>query len=65
MTRNRYRHTETGIETEIDDSFAALFPGAFELVVEKKAEEKPAPANAVEASPAETKKTNSSKEGNK
>lgn len=66
MPRNIYRHTITDVVTELDDKFAALFPGAFELVEEKKTAAKPAPAKkAVEPAPAASTETDSSKEGNK
>lgn len=65
MTRYNYRHVVTNIESELDDAFVSLFPGAFERVEEKKAAEKTPVETTVEKAPAEAKKTNSSKEGNK
>lgn len=32
MTRHNYRHRETGIETVLNDSFAAVFGDLFERV---------------------------------
>lgn len=64
MSKQLYRHTVTNIEAELDERFVALFPGAFERVTKKAAEPTPA-KKAVEKAPAETKKTDSSKEGNK
>jgi len=58
MSKHTYRHTITKVEAELDDSFVVLFPGSFELVEKKTPAAKP-----VEA--AQSKKPDSSKEGNK
>lgn len=45
MTRKLYRHTVTGVEQTLSDSFARIFGDRFELV-ERDATDTPAPKRA-------------------